>query len=94
MNDQEIAVYNHINDQLIEIIGLKNQLHPGPLDLKLRYLFYMALYDLDHFRTRIFENGLSDESKINPQKLETARTDDTALLEVGMEWVKQVLFKS
>ena len=92
INDQEIAVYNYINDRLIEIISLKNQLHTGPLDLKSRYLFYMALYDLDNFRARIFENGLFDNFEVNPQQLETARTDDTALLEVGMEWVKEVLF--
>jgi len=93
INDQEIGAYNHINDKLMEIISIKSQLRPGPLDLKSRHLFCMALYDLDNFRTCIFENGLFDNFEMNPQKLETARTDDTALLEVGMQWVKQVLFK-
>jgi Fe-S-cluster containining protein len=93
MKDQEIAVYNDINDKLMEIISLKNQLHPGPLDLKSRYLFYMALYDIDNFRTRIFEHDLFDGFEANSQKLETAGRDDTALLEIGMEWVKHVLFK-
>ena len=78
----------------MEIIRIKNKFHPGPLDLKSRSLFYTALYDLDNFRIRIFENGLLDGFEVNPQTLETARTDDTALLEIGMEWVKQVLFKS
>ena len=94
IKDQEVAVYNDINDKLMEIISLKNQSRKGPLDLKSRYLFYMALYDLDNFRTRIFENDLFDRFKVDPQKLETARKDDTALLEVGMEWVKHVLFKA
>jgi hypothetical protein len=31
---------------------------------------------------------------VHPPKLAAARADDTALLEVGMEWVKQKLFKS
>ena len=93
IKDQEIEVYNHINDQLMEVISAKNRLPPGPLDLKSRDLFYMALYDLDSFRTRIFENSLFDHFEADPQMLETARTDDTALLEIGMEWVKQVLFK-
>lgn len=92
VKDQEIALYNHINDKLMEIISIKNRLHPGPLKLKSRLLFYMALYDLDNFRTRIFEKGLLDKFEVNPQKLKTARTDDTALLEIGMEWVKEVLF--
>ena len=91
---QEIETYNHINDKLVEIISLKSRVLPGPLDLKSRHLVYLALYDLDNFRNRIFENGLFGDFEVNPQKLETARTDDAVLLEVGMEWIKQVLFKS
>lgn len=93
MNDQEVAIYNQINDKLMEIISIKNQLHPGPLDLKLRYLFYMALYDLDNFRNRIFDHDLFDNFGVDPQKLKAARTDDTALLEIGIAWVKKLLFK-
>jgi hypothetical protein len=91
---QEIETYNHINDKLMEIISLKSQVLPGPLDLNSRHLVYLALYDLDNFRTHIFKNGLCGDFEVNPKKLETARTDDTALLEVGMEWVRQVVFKA
>jgi len=94
INSQEAGIYNHFNDQLLEIIRLKNQLRPGPLDLKSRHLFYVALYDLDRFKAQIFKNKLLDEIDVDPQKLAAAKTDDTALLEVGMEWVKQTLFKS
>ena len=94
INSQEAGIYNHFNDQMLEIIRLKNQLRPGPLDLKSRHLFYVALYDLDRFKAQIFKNKLLDEIDVDPQKLAAAKTDDTALLEVGMEWVKQTLFKS
>jgi hypothetical protein len=94
INNQEIGIYNHFNDQLLEIIRLKNQLRPGPLDLKSRHLFYVALYDLDRFKAQIFKNKLLDEIDVDPQKLAAAETDDTALLEVGMEWVKQTLFNT
>ncbi|MDJ0987267.1 MAG: YkgJ family cysteine cluster protein [Desulfobacterales bacterium] len=93
-DDQEIAIYNHFNDQMLDIIRLKNQLRPGRLDLKSRRLFYMALYDLDRFRTQIFKNKLLDQIEADPQKLASARTDDTALLEIGMAYVKQALFNS
>jgi len=94
INQQEIAAYNHINDKLMEIISIKSRLLPGPLDLKSRHQVYLALYDLDNFRTHFFKNGLFGDFKVNPQKLTAARADDTTLLEVGMEWVKQKLFKS
>ena len=92
--NQDVECYNHINDQLMEIISLKNQMHPDPLDRKSRRLFYLALYDLDNFRNQVFTNKLLDNLEVNPEKLAAARTDDTALLEIGMEWIKQVLFKS
>lgn len=92
INDQQIKIYNQFNDQLLEIIRLKNQLRPGPLDPKSRQLFYEALYDLDRFRTRVFKNKLFDQIDVDPQRRADTETEDTALLEVAMEWVKQVLF--
>ncbi len=93
IDDQQIRIYNRFNDQLLEIIRLKNQLRPGPLDLTSRYQFYMALYDLDRFRTQICKNKLLDHLDVDPQKRADAETDDTALLEIAMQWVKQVLFQ-
>jgi Fe-S-cluster containining protein len=90
---QEIETYNTINDKLMQIIRLKNQVLPGPLDLKSRQLVYLALYDLDNFRHQIFKNKLPDHFEMHLEKLNSAKADDTELLEIGMEWVKQVLFK-
>jgi uncharacterized protein len=92
--DQDIAVYNRINDRLMEIISLKNRLHPGALDLETRRRFYTALYDLDDFKDRLFNNRRLWNLDVDPQKLKVAETDDAALLEVGMEWVRQVLLNT
>ena len=90
---QEIETYNSINDKLMQIIRLKNQVLPGPLDLKSRHLVYLALYDLDNFRNQIFKNKFLDKVDVDPQKAAAAEADDTALLEVGMQWVEQIVFK-
>ena len=92
IDNQGVGIYNHFNDQMLEIIYLKNQLQPGMLDLKSRHLFYLALYDLDRFKTQVFKTKGLDNLDVDPQKLMEADTDDTALLEVAMGWVKQVLF--
>ncbi len=92
VKDQDLAVYNEINDQLMGIMNLKNQRHPGPLDRKSRQLFYTALYDLDHFRDQVFNKAFLNGADMDPQTLAVAETDDTALLKVAMEYVKQVLF--
>ena len=92
LDDQQIRIYNHFNDQLLDIIRLKNHLRPGPLDLTSRHQFYVALYDLDRFRSQLFKNKLYDQIEVDAQKLEAAKADDTALLEVAMVWIKQLLF--
>lgn len=93
IQDQEIETYNSINDRLMEIIRLKNQLLPRPLGLKSRRLVYLALYDLDNFRKQFLNNKLLDKVNVHPQKFNSAKADDTALLEIGMEWIKQVVFE-
>jgi Fe-S-cluster containining protein len=92
MDGQEIAIYNKINDQLMQIISLKNQLIPGPLDLKSSHLFYTALYDLDNFRSQIERNGLLDDFHIDSATIDKSMEDDVELLKLGMKWVKKVLF--
>ena len=94
IKDQDIEIYNHINDRLMEIISLKSRLRPGPLGVNSQQQFYTALYDLDRFRNQILNHHLPDKFDVPPQKLAASETDDAALLEVAMEWVKQVLFKS
>jgi len=92
MDGQEIAIYNAVNDQLMEIISLKNQRMPGPLDLKSRRLFYTALYDLDNFRSQIKQNRLLEDFDVDAATMDTAMADEVALLELGMQWIKGVLF--
>ena len=94
IKDQDIAVYNHINDDLMAIINLKNQLHPGPLNPESRQLFHTALYDLDNFRNQIMNHHPPGNFDVHSQKLTAAQTDDVVLLEMAMEWTRQVLCKS
>lgn len=89
---QGLPAYNRLNDSLLEIIHLKRGLRPGPLDMESGRLFYLACYDLDTFRSQIFENGLLDDRNPDPGTLEDARNNDVALLTLGIKWIKQVLF--
>jgi uncharacterized protein len=88
---QELIIYNQINDLLMEIISLKNQRKPGPLDIKSRHLFHMVCYDLDNFKSHIFEKGLLDGLGLDADQLESLQ-DDTTLLRFGLEWLKDKLF--
>ncbi|MBI9081952.1 MAG: YkgJ family cysteine cluster protein [Desulfobacterales bacterium] len=92
LETQGAVPYNRYNDRLLEIISLKNRLRPGPLGFGEAYLFQMALYDLDAFRAHLFEGDGRHDPDLTGETLEAARSDDLALLELAMEWVKRKLF--
>ncbi len=92
VKDQGLEPYNEMNDLLMEILGLKRRLHPGPLDMKERHLFRIGCYDLDTFREQVFEKGELQEMDPTPESLKAAREDDTALLRLSLDWVKRTLF--
>ncbi len=89
---QELLIYNEMNDLLMEIISLKNQHKPGPMDVKSRHLFHMACYDMDNFKIHIFEKGLLDAMNLDSDQIESLKNDVT-LLRFGLKWVKDTLFK-
>jgi Fe-S-cluster containining protein len=93
IEDQEIAIYNEMNDLLMEVISLKNRLLPDPLDMKSRHLFHIACYDLDRFRSLIFEKGLLDDENIDTNTLDLVKESDEELLKLGLKWVKKAIFK-
>lgn len=92
IQSQELAVYNEMNDLMMEIISLKNQRKPGRLDLKEQRMFHMACYDLDAFRTHIFEKGLLEAMNLSAEQLASFK-DDEILLRFGLKWIKETLFQ-
>lgn len=88
IKDQEIGIYNEMNDLLMEIIALKNRT-PGPMSIKSGHAFHLACYDLDAFRREMFEKGMLNDLNAAPDLLEKAETDDTALLKLSLEWLKK-----
>ncbi len=98
---QEVAQHNFMNDKMMEIISLKNRIIVGKLDGADADKFYLACYDLDNFRAKIFENGqpekgllkdLIKNGTISESMLENIKTDDIALLNLGLAWIKNMLF--
>jgi len=92
IKSQELAIYNQMNDMMLEIISLKNRRMPDQLDIKASMAFYTACYDLDKFRTDIFEKGLLDDQDLDPGVLEAIKNDDEALLQFGLQWIKDTIF--
>ena len=92
IENQEVAIFNQMNDMFMEIIGLKNRLLPGPLDIKSSLMFHLACYDLDTFRSHIFDKDLLGGRNLEPETMNALKHDDAELLKLGFEWVKETLF--
>jgi len=92
MQQQDLTVYNAMNDRMMVIISIKRQLKPGPLDMKTSRMFSMACYDLDAFRQYIAEKGLPDDLDTQGVELATLQTDDVALLKIAFKWILHELF--
>jgi hypothetical protein len=52
----------------------------------------MACYDLDTFRNRIFAAGIPGTLAVESDLIDSAKDDDTALLRIGIQWIKYELF--
>ena len=89
---QGARIYNEMNDKLMEIISLKNMRRPGNLVGIEEDNFYLACYDLDSFRDKIFNDDLFSDLNIPNSVLGKIKEDDVALLDFGFEWVKYFLF--
>jgi len=92
MEGQAVDLHNLHNDKLMELISLKNKILPGKLEGAQSDQFYMALYDLDEFRSQIFEKNILKQVTLSASFLETLKTDDEALMDFGIAWVKNMLF--
>ncbi len=92
LEGQDVTEHNRQNDKLMELISLKNQIRPGALEGAHSDLFYLALYDLDEFREQIQNQGLLEDLDIPGELMEKLASDDQALLNFGIAWVKYMLF--
>jgi len=92
IKEQGIEIYNKMNDLLMEIISLKNRIMPGQLSLTSEKFFYMACYDLDTFRSHIFDKGILDDLDIDSETIDNVKDDDVALLKLGIKSIKIKIF--
>ncbi|MCK5543190.1 MAG: YkgJ family cysteine cluster protein [Desulfobacterales bacterium] len=92
IDTQDVKIYNEMNDKLMEIISLKNMTRPGNLVGAEEDNFYLACYDIDSFRDKIFNNDLLSGLSIPDFVLDKIKEDDIALLDLGFEWVRYFLF--
>lgn len=88
--DQELVTYNKYNDALIEILQ-HDSIRKGFIPSKKQTdLFILALYNLDQFRSRLFNDEMGCTV---PKGAERERlNNDEELLLFAIKWIKKQFF--
>jgi hypothetical protein len=60
---------------------------------RVKQMFFMASYDIDRFRKFVFESSFLQRYPVDDATLAALRSDDVALLEFGLKWLRGLLFK-
>jgi Fe-S-cluster containining protein len=91
--DQDVAAREELEAGFREIVS-----HPWfiggtrQLDSKRLDMFFTACYDLDKFRTFVFESTFLDRFELEPALVDRLREDDDELLRFAFRWLKLALF--
>jgi len=92
--DQGVDIHDEINAGWTDLVVRKRSFPPN---LKLieesKRMFFLISYNIDNFRKFVFESTFLDRYDIDDATVEKIRKDEIALLEFGLQWLKDVLFK-
>ncbi|MCP4118312.1 MAG: YkgJ family cysteine cluster protein [Desulfobacteraceae bacterium] len=91
--DQGVDLRDQVNAGWTDLIVRKKSV---PQSIKLseqtKQMFFLACYNIDKFRTFVFESTFLEKYAVDDARVEEIRNDDVKLLQFGFEWMKGVMF--
>ena len=92
--DQGVDIHDDINAGWTDLVVRKRSFPPNlKLTEESKKMFFLVSYNIDKFRQFVFESSFLNRYKIEDATIESIRKDEIALLEFGLKWLKDVLFK-
>jgi hypothetical protein len=92
MRSEGMDEYNAMNDLWLEVLSLPRSLGPEKDLQRKMQMFFMASYNLDRFRSFVFEGPFLRRFRIEEELLERMAADEVSLLRFSFEWLKFSLF--
>ena len=92
LDDQEVDAYDEWGEAFKELTLHKFFEDGGILNEKKLNMFFTACYDLDRFRTFVFETTLLQRFEVDEDFVEDMKRNDEALLRFGFLWLRFALF--
>jgi Fe-S-cluster containining protein len=90
--DQGIAEHEELEKGYRELVSHPWFIGGRQLDPRRLEMFHTACYDLDKFRSFVFESTFLQRFELEPELVERIRTDDLELMRFGHRWLRYALF--
>lgn len=96
--EQGIEPYDLINQRWVDILMKMASWRTigGPMgrdvSTQTKKMFYMVSTDIDAFRRFVFDTKFLQTYEIDDDMIEAIRSNDEALLQLGFDWLKNVMF--
>lgn len=91
--DQGVDLRDEVNAEWTDLVVHKKSF-PANIKLteKAKQMFFMVSYNIDKFRSFVFDSTFLERIKVDDETQEKLKTDDVALLKFGVNWLKSILF--
>jgi len=91
--DQGADLYDEMNRGWMEILIKKKSHGQGKEFPEIKNeMFFKMSFDTDYFRAFVFNSTFLELYDIPAERIERVRTDDTELLKLSYEWLRQAIF--
>ncbi len=92
--DQGVDIHDEINAGWTDLVVRKRSFPKNiQLNEQSKQMFFTASYNIDKFKRFVFESSFLDRYAVDPATVEKIKTDEIALLDFGIKWLKFILFK-
>ncbi len=97
-HEQEVEPYDRVNrawmDIIMKLASWKTIGGPRGEDVapQTKQMFYLVSTDPDTFRRFVLESKFLETYEIDPEAVEWVKNDDIALMQLGFDWLRNVIF--
>lgn len=97
-DEQGLVEYDHGNrgwiDILMKMASWASIGGPGgkEIPIQTKQMFFLVSTDIDGFREFVLKSKFLDTYEIDDEAVEIIKTDDEMLLQLGFDWLKNVMF--
>jgi hypothetical protein len=89
-----VDLRDEVNAEWTDLVVRKRSFPPNiKLTEKAKQLFFMVSYNIDKFRSFVFDSTFLERMPMDGDTQEKLKTDDVELFKFGVQWLKSVLFK-